>query len=56
MSEGNIIDLEELASRIVEAARESISEEDLRIRVEHILQELVVRRVGGVGRGEIPLR
>jgi hypothetical protein len=55
MSEGNIIDLEELASRIAEAARESISEEDLRIRVEHILQELVVRRVGGAGKGEIPL-
>jgi hypothetical protein len=55
MSEGNIIDLEELASRIAEAARESISEEDLRIRVEHILQELVVRRVGGSGKGEIPL-
>jgi len=55
MSEGNIIDLEELASRIAEAARESISEEDLRIRVEHILQELVVKRVGGAGKGEIPL-
>jgi hypothetical protein len=55
MSEGNIIDLEELTSRIAEAARESVSEEDLRIRVEHILQELVVRRVGGSGKGEIPL-
>jgi hypothetical protein len=55
MSGDNIIDLEGLASGIVEAARESISEEDLRIRVEHILQELVVRRVGGAGKGEIPL-
>jgi uncharacterized protein (DUF433 family) len=55
MFKNNIIDLEEIARRIVEAATESISEEDLRIRVEHILQELVVKRVEGSGKEEIPL-
>jgi len=55
MLENDIIDLEELVKRIVEAAAESISEEDLRIRVEHILQELVIKRVGGAAKEEIPL-
>jgi len=48
------VDAEEVAKEILEVARESVSEEDLKLGVEYLLRSKVIERLKEVEKAEIP--